>query len=358
MTSLFEPLQLGALHLPNRIVMAPLTRMRADPQGVPIALMQRYYAQRAQAGLILTEATVVHPSGVGYPGTPGIWTDAQMRGWRSVVQAVHDAGGRIAMQLWHVGRISHPDVLGGAQPVAPSALAAKGAVSVMRPKRDYVVPRALEESEILEIIAAFGHGAAQAREAGFDGVEIHGANGYLLDQFLQDSSNQRTDAWGGSMANRCRMHLAVTDAVVQAWSADRVGMHLAPRCDAHTMGDTNPPALFTHLVRELDQRKLAYIFTRDSKKAPQLSAQLRPLFHGAWIANEAYDFAMAQAALETGECDAVAFGKAYIANPDLVQRLRTGAPLNAPVPETFYGPLVPSPEVGYTDYPTLDQATA
>ncbi|MFN0182989.1 MAG: alkene reductase [Aquabacterium sp.] len=358
MTSLFDPLQLGSLSLPNRILMAPLTRLRADPQGVPVPLMQRYYAQRAQAGLILTEATVVHPGGRGYPGAPGIWTDAQVRAWRQVTQAVHDAGGRIAMQLWHVGRISHPDVLGGALPVAPSAIAPKGAVSILRPKRDYVVPRALEEAEILEIIAAFGHGAAQAREAGFDGVEIHGANGYLIDQFLQDGSNHRTDGWGGSIDNRCRMHLAVTDAVLRAWSADRVGMHLAPRCDAHTMGDRDPHALFSHLVRALDARGLAYIFTRESKKAPQLSAQLRPLFRGAWVSNEGYDFAMAQAALAAGECDAVSFGKAFIANPDLMQRLRAGAPLNAPVPETFYGPLVASPEIGYTDYPALDALTA
>lgn len=356
--NLFSPLQLGSLSLPNRIVMAPLTRMRADAHGVPVSVMQRYYAQRADAGLILSEATVVHPSGVGYPGTPGIWTDEQMRAWRRVVHSVHDAGGRIAMQLWHVGRISHPDVLGGAWPVAPSAIAPKGSVSILRPKRDFVVPRALEEPEIHEIITAFGHGAAQAREAGFDGVEIHGANGYLLDQFLQDGSNQRSDAWGGSIPNRCRMHLAVVDAVVKAWEAGRVGMHLAPRCDSHTMGDSDPAALFTHLVRELDARGLAYIFTRESKKAPQLSTPLRKLFRGAWISNEGYDFPAAQAALASGECDAVAFGKAFIANPDLVQRLRTGAPLNAPVPETFYGPLVSSPEVGYTDYPSLAQASA
>lgn len=359
MPTLFDPIRLGSLDCPNRIVMAPLTRCRAQPDGVPSTIMQAYYAQRAGAGLILSEATVVHPGGVGYAGTPGIWSEAQQNGWEAVVRAVHAAGGRIAMQLWHVGRVSHPEVLGGRLPVGPSAIAAEGFVSMLRPKRPYVTPHALLADEIAEIVQAFADGARRAKAAGFDGVEVHGANGYLLDQFLQDGSNRRTDDWGGSIANRCRLHLAVADAVIAAWGdAGRVGMHLAPRCDSHTMGDSDPTALFSHLVRALDARGIAYICTRESRAKPQLSKTLRALFGGAWISNEGYDATMAQTALDAGECDAVAFGKAYIANPDLAHRLRTGAALNALVTETLYGPFVPSPEIGYTDYPALDTPEA
>ena len=245
MSRLFEPLQLGDLYLPNRIVMAPLTRCRAGAGRVPTPLMAEYYAQRASAGLILSEATAVTPMGVGYPDTPGIWSDEQVAGWKMVTQAVHAAGGRIFLQLWHVGRISDPHYLDGAQPVAPSAIAAEGHVSLMRPKKAFVTPRALALEEIPGIVEAYRKGAENARIAGFDGVELHGANGYLLDQFLQDSTNHRTDAYGGSIENRARLMLEVTDAAISVWGCGRVGLHIAPRGDAHSMGDSNPLATFT-----------------------------------------------------------------------------------------------------------------
>lgn len=241
MTTLFDPITLGDLELPNRIIMAPLTRCRADAGRVPNALMAEYYVQRASAGLIISEATSVSPMGVGYPDTPGIWSAEQVRGWTHVTHAVHAAGGRIFLQLWHVGRISHPSYLDGQLPVAPSAIQPKGHVSLVRPLSDYPTPRALDTEEISDIVEAFRTGAENAKAAGFDGVEIHGANGYLLDQFLQSSTNQRTDAYGGSLENRARLLLEVTDAVVQVWGAQRVGMHLAPRADAHDMGDATVP---------------------------------------------------------------------------------------------------------------------
>ena len=237
MANLFEPIKMGDLLLPNRIIMAPLTRCRANVGRVPNDLMVEYYRQRASAGLIITEATSVSPMGVGYPATPGIWSDEQVAGWQKITTAVHQAGGRIMLQLWHVGRISDPHYLDGALPVAPSAIAAQGHVSLLRPKQAYVTPRALATEEIAGIVDAYRLGAQNAKKAGFDGVEIHGANGYLLDQFLQDGSNQRTDQYGGSIENRARLMLEVTDAVVSVWGAGRVGMHLAPRADAHSMGD-------------------------------------------------------------------------------------------------------------------------
>ena len=233
MSNLINPLQLGELNLPNRVVMAPLTRCRASAGRVPNALMAEYYVQRASAGLILSEATSVCPQGVGYPDTPGIWSDAQVEGWKLVTKAVHAAGGRIFLQLWHVGRVSHPAYLDGQLPVAPSAIAPKGHVSLLRPQQEYVAPRALETAEIPAVVEAYRKGAENAKQAGFDGVEIHGANGYLLDQFLQDSTNKRTDAYGGSIENRARLMLEVTDAVISVWGSGRVGMHLAPRGDAH-----------------------------------------------------------------------------------------------------------------------------
>ncbi len=354
MATLFDPLKVGALDLPNRILMAPLTRTRAGEDRVPGDLQVEYYRQRAGAGLILSEATSVDPMGVGYPRTPGIWSDAQVAGWRRVTDAVHAAGGRIMLQLWHVGRISDPVYLDGALPVAPSAIAPEGTVSLVRPRKPYVTPRALETNELPAIVEAFRRGAANAKKAGFDGVEIHGANGYLLDQFLQDSSNKRTDPYGGSIENRSRLMLEVTDAVLQEWSPDRVGMHLAPRGDGHSMGDSDPAALFGHVAGELGRRGLAFIAAREHLGPDRLGPQLKKAFGGVYVANEGFTAETAGEVIERGEADAVAFGKAFIANPDLPRRFELGAPLNEPDASTFYEPG----PAGYVDYPSLDEARA
>lgn len=350
MTSLFDPVKLGELELPNRVIMAPLTRCRAGQERVPNELMAEYYAQRASAGLIISEATIVSPQGAGYPDTPGIWSREQVEGWKRVTQAVHAAGGRILLQLWHVGRVSDPEYLGGALPVAPSAVAPEGFVSLLRPKRRYVVPRALESAELPGIVAAFKKGAENAQAAGFDGVEIHGANGYLLDQFLQDGSNRRLDGYGGPVENRARLMLEVADAAVSVWGPGRVGMHLAPRCDAHGMGDSDPAKTFGYVARELGRRKLAFLCARESPQdAPRLGPALKKAFGGAYIANEKLDKDAAQRLLDAGEADACAFGKLFIANPDLPRRLAEGAPLNPWDQATFYAPG----SKGYTDYPAL-----
>jgi len=296
----------------------------------------------------------VTPQGVGYQGVPGVWAPEHVEGWKLVTRAVHAAGGRIFMQLWHVGRISDPSFHDGRPPVAPSAIAAKGHVSLLRPERPYPTPRALELDEIPGVIDAYRQGAAHAQAAGFDGVEIHGANGYLLDQFLQDGSNIRTDEYGGSIENRARLMLEVTDAVISVWGRDRVGMHLAPRADSHSMGDSNLAATFGHVAGELDKRGIAFICTREHVGPDSLAPQLRKAFGGVYIANEGFTGDTAQAAVASGSADAVAFGKAYIANPDLVERLRTGAPLNPLVPETIYAPDAR----GYTDYPALPVAVS
>lgn len=352
MPTLFDPLRLGDLDLPNRIVMAPLTRCRASEGRTPNALMRDYYAQRAAAGLILTEATSVTPMGVGYPDTPGIWSQAQVEGWREITRAVHAAGGRIMLQLWHVGRISHPVYLDGEKPVAPSAVAAEGHVSLLRPIQPYPQPRALAIEEIPGVIDAYRRGAENARRAGFDGVEIHGANGYLLDQFLQDGANKREDRYGGAIENRARLMLEVTDAVIDVWGPGRVGMHLAPRGDAHSMGDSDPKATFGHVARELGRRGIAFICAREHQGPDAIGPYLKHEFGGPFIANEGFTFETATAALATGEADAVAFGKSFIANPDLPERFRRHAALNEPRPETFYAQ---GPE-GYVDYPALGEA--
>jgi 2,4-dienoyl-CoA reductase-like NADH-dependent reductase (Old Yellow Enzyme family) len=349
MTSLFDPLQVGDLRLPNRILMAPLTRSRAGSSRVPNDLMAQYYRQRASAGLILSEATSVTALGVGYADTPGIWSDEQVEGWKLTTRAVHEAGGRIFLQLWHVGRISHPLFLDGQLPVAPSAIAPAGNVSLVRPETPFVVPRALRLEEIAGVIEDYRRGARNAQAAGFDGVEIHGANGYLLDQFLQDRANQRSDAYGGSIANRARLMLEVTDAVISVWGAGRVGMHLAPRGDAHTMGDSDPAALFGHVARELGERGLAFLCVREHTGPGRIGPQLKAAFAGAYIVNEGFTFESGSQALAAGEADAVAFGKLFLANPDLPLRMRQGAAYNAPDVPHFYsgGPQ------GYTDYPSL-----
>jgi 2,4-dienoyl-CoA reductase-like NADH-dependent reductase (Old Yellow Enzyme family) len=355
MPNLFDSLTVGELTLPNRIVMAPLTRLRAPGIGhVPNALMAEQYRQRASAGLILTEATPVMPMGIGYENVPGIWTSEQVEGWKLVTSAVHEAGGRIVMQLWHVGRISHPYFLDGALPVAPSALKAAGHVSLLRPQREFVTPRALEISEIEGIIAAFRLGAENAQKAGFDGVEIHGANGYLVDQFLQDSSNHRTDGYGGSIENRARFLLEATDAAISVWGAGRVGMHLAPRGDLHGIGDSNPAATFGYVARELGRRHLAFIMARERQAPDSIGLELRKAFGGIYIANEGFTRESAEQIVADGGADAVAFGKAFIANPDLVRRFAERAALNEPVPATFYA----EGATGYTDYGSLEESKA
>ena len=347
--TLFSPIRIGELELPNRIFMAPLTRARSTASRIPNELMAEYYCQRASAGLILSEATVVSPQGIGYADTPGIWSAEQVEGWKKTTQAVHDAGGRIFLQLWHVGRISHPTFLNGELPVAPSAIAPKGNVSHIRPETPFVVPRALRRDELAGIVASFRLGAQNALAAGFDGVEIHGANGYLLDQFLQDTSNTRTDDYGGSIENRARLMLEVADAVIGVWGAARVGMHLSPRGDAHDMGDSDPLATFGYVASELGKRKLAFIAARERLGADSIGPQLKKLFGGVYVANEGFDLASGNAALAAGDADAIAFGKLFISNPDLPRRFREGAALNEWNGATFYAPGA----AGYTDYLAL-----
>ncbi|HTI73001.1 MAG TPA: alkene reductase [Candidatus Limnocylindria bacterium] len=354
MTTLFDPVRIGAWDLPNRFVMAPLTRARAGVERVPNALMAEYYSQRASAGLIISEATSVTPMGVGYADTPGIWSEEQVAGWKKITQAIHHAGGRMLLQLWHVGRMSDPMFLNGARPVAPSAIPPAGHVSLVRPEKPFVTPRALELAEIPGVIAAYRKGAENAQRAGFDGVEIHGANGYLLDQFLQDKTNHRTDEYGGSVANRSRLMLEVTDAVVSVWGADRVGMHLAPRGDAHDMGDSDPLGTFSYVARELGRRRIAFLCAREALGPGRIGPQLKVAFGGSYIANERFTQETANQVLAAGEADAVAFGVPFLANPDLPERFRHNAPLNEPDRATFYAPGAK----GYTDYPTLALATA
>jgi len=349
-SSLLEPLKLGSLTLPNRIIMAPLTRSRAGAERVPNAMMAEYYTQRASAGLILSEATSVSPQGVGYYGTPGIWSDAQVKGWQKVTDAVHAAGGRMFLQLWHVGRISDPDLLGGDMPVSASAVQAAGFVSRLRPVRPYPLPRALETNEIPHIVEDFRRGAENAKRAGFDGVEIHAANGYLFDQFLQDSTNLRTDRYGGPIENRARFLLETVDAVAGVWGADRVGVHVRPRGEEHDMGDSNPAELFGYVAQELGNRGVAFIFVREAEGDDSLLGDIKCKFGGPVIANDRMKQADGERFLGAGISDALAFGRDYIATPDLVERIRCGASFNKPDKQTFYsqGPK------GYTDYPFLD----
>jgi len=352
MSTLFDPLRAGDLLLPNRIVMAPLTRRRAGAARVPNALMARYYQQRASAGLILSEATSVTPAGVGYADTPGIWSPEQVAQWKLVTKAVHQAGGRMLLQLWHVGRISHPMFLDGATPVAPSAIAPKGTVSLVRPETPYVVPRALERNEIPQIIEAFKRGAQHAQRAGFDGVELHAANGYLIDQFLQDSTNQRTDDYGGPIESRARLLLETVDTLISVWGAGRVGVHLAPRGDSHDMGDSDRLGTFTYVGRELGKRRVAFICARERLGPDRIGPQLKAAFGGVYIANEGFTRATAEGVLAANEADAVAFGKLFIANPDLPARFAGQAPLNQWNADTFYS----GGHKGYVDYPDLDSA--
>ncbi|HBT33718.1 MAG TPA: alkene reductase [Pusillimonas sp.] len=350
MSCLFEPVQLGGLTLKNRIVMAPLTRTRAGSARVPNELMRQYYCQRAGAGLVISEATSVSAQGVGYPGTPGIWSKTQVEGWKRITKTVHDQGGKIMLQLWHVGRVSDPELLNGEIPVAPSAIPCEGHVSLLRPKRPYPTPRALHLPEIASIVADFTQAARNAREAGFDGVEIHAANGYLIDQFLHNHSNRRTDHYGGPVENRARFLMEVVQACCSVWPSSRVGVHLSPRGDAHSMGDDDPQALFSYVAQALGEQGLAFLCVRESEGPDSLLPRIKALFGGPVIANENFNFESAEKMVSSGQAEAVAFGRSFIANPDLVERFRRHAPLNEPIAQTFYG----DGACGYTDYPALE----
>lgn len=329
--------------------MAPLTRCRSSEGRVPNELMGEYYAQRSGFGMILTEATSVDAMGVGYPDTPGIWSENQVAEWKRITERVHGKGGVILSQLWHVGRMSDPIYLDGKKPLAPSAVKPAGHVSHVRPEKGFVEPRALSLAEIKEVIGQYKLGAKNALKAGFDGVELHGANGYLIDQFLQDSTNKREDEYGGSVENRMRFMLETVDAVVSVWGADRVGMHLSPRGDAHDMGDSDLAGLFVKVAGELGKRGLAFICARENFGEPPLGPTMKEVFGGVYIANESFTADSAREAISSGKADAVAFGKLAIANPDLPERFRNGESFNEPHPETFYG----GGKEGYTDYPFL-----
>jgi 2,4-dienoyl-CoA reductase-like NADH-dependent reductase (Old Yellow Enzyme family) len=351
MKPLLQPLQIGALKLKNRIVMAPLTRTRAtgSDERTPNELMKEYYVQRASAGLIISEATSVMPMGVGYPNTPGIWSEEQVTHWKEITDGVHKVGGLIILQLWHVGRISDPIYLNGELPVSASAVRPAGHVSLIRPQKEFVTPRALDLTEIKVVVEAYRKAALNAKRAGFDGVEVHGANGYLPDQFLQDASNKRTDEYGGSIANRARFMFEVLDAAIAVWGADRVGLHLSPRSDVASMGDSERKKTFEYVAQQVANRKIAFICAREYFGPDSLGPKLKRIFGGAYIGNEKFTFASAEQALSRGDIDAVAFGKDFISNPDLVERYAKGAPLNPPKPETFYT----RGNIGYTDYPFL-----
>jgi N-ethylmaleimide reductase len=372
MTTLFDPIQAGDLHLANRIAMAPLTRNRS-PGAVPQPITATYYAQRASAGLLITEGTAISPQGQGYADVPGLYAPEQIEGWKRVTQAVHERGGTIVTQLWHVGRVSHHALQpGGAAPVAPSAVAARSKTYLIDPatgQGGFVAtsePRALDKAELPGIVADYAAAARRAvHEAGFDGVEIHAANGYLIDQFLKTGANRRTDEYGGSIENRARFALEVTRAVVDAVGGGRVGIRLSPVTTANDIVDADPQPLFEYLVRQLAPLGLAYVHVikgatggaRELPDRPFDYAAFKAAYrnaggHGAWMVNNGYDRAMAMDAVASGRADIVAFGKAFIANPDLVERLRIDAPLNAWDQSTFYG----GGEKGYIDYPTLADA--
>jgi N-ethylmaleimide reductase len=357
---LFQPFTLGDLVLPNRIAMAPLTRNRATPgTDAPHALNATYYSQRASAGLLISEGTQVSPQGQGYVWTPGIYSEAQIAGWKTVTDAVHAARGRIFAQIWHVGRVSHVSLLkNGAAPVAPSAIQAKTKTYVETGFADVSMPRALETAEIPAVVAEYAEAAQNSLKAGFDGIEIHGANGYLVDQFLKDGTNQRGDAYGGSVENRARFGLEVVDAILKVFPKTRLGIRLSPVSPANDAVTSDPAAVFGYFASELSKRGIAFIHVIEGAtggprdNAPFDYGALRKAFSGAYIANNGYTRDLAIEAVRDGKADLVAFGKAFIANPDLVERLRLGAPLNEPDRKTFYG----GGEEGYTDYPTLAQA--
>ena len=355
--NLFSPVKLGAYTLPNRMVMAPMTRLRAI-ETIPQPLMATYYTQRASAGLIITECTMVSPLSYGYINCPGIYSSEQVAGWKAIADAVHARGGRIFLQLWHSGRVSHPSLLGGERPVAPSAIAATGTLHTPEGKRSLETPRALETHEIPEIVEQFRKGAENAMTAGFDGVELHGAFGYLIDQFLQDGSNQRTDEYGGSIENRAKFLLDVVAAVASVWGADRVGIKLSPSNTFYGMYDSNPQATFSYVLNALNRFNLAYVHLMEPNEVDLATRDVlhpvtrlfRPIYQGTLITNGGYDKETGNSILASGDADLVSFGKLFLANPDLPKRFELNAPLNTPDPKTFYAP----DEKGYTDYPFLE----
>jgi N-ethylmaleimide reductase len=353
----FSSFRLGSLTLPNRVVMAPMTRNRAGPGNVPTSLNATYYAQRASAGLIISEATQISPQGVGYPGTPGIHSAEQVAGWKLVTNAVHAAGGRIFLQLWHVGRISHPLLqTNGALPVAPSAIRPEGQAWTSNGLQPYVTPHALEPNEITRIVADFRRSAFYARQANFDGVELHGANGYLVDQFLRDKTNQRSDRYGGSPLNRARFLIEATEALISEWGAERVGVRLSPTNPFNDIADSNPAATFATVIGELNRFNLAYLHVVEpgagdpvaSGDTPDIRL-FRRIWRGALMVNKGYDLPRANAVLRDGEADLVSFAQLFLANPDLPERFRRGAAFNPPDRKTFYGGAAH----GYTDYPSI-----
>lgn len=354
---LFSQYRMGDLTLPNRIVMAPMTRNRAGDADVPVLLTVTYYVQRASAGMIITEGSQVSPQGVGYVHTPGIYSEAQVAGWKKVTEAIHRNGGRIFIQLWHVGRVSHPDFLGGDLPVAPSALPVEGFVHTPGGKKPIPVPRALKTDEVPDIVRQFRQAAENARAAGFDGVEIHGANGYLLDQFLRRGSNKRTDVYGGNLENRARLPLEVTKAVIEVWGRDRVGYRISPHNNANSMSDANPLETFSYFTRELNKTGLSYLHLiepigdRAGFVPPEarLGPTLRRIFERTFILNGGYGLQSGNEAIIRGEADLIAFGVPFLANPDLPERFRQNEPLNEPDMATFYV----GGAKGYTDYPAL-----
>jgi N-ethylmaleimide reductase len=356
MEHLFTPVNLGSIALKNRIVMAPLTRNRAGEGGVPQAMNVIYYQQRASAGMIITEATPISPMAHGYPALPGIYTDAQVQGWKKVTDAVHANGGKIVLQLWHVGRISHPSLLPEqALPVAPSAIKPQGQAFTYEGLVDYVTPRALALNELPSIVQDYVHATQCALEAGFDGVEVHAANGYLLDQFLRDGTNQRTDLYGGSVENRMRLLLEVIEAVINEAGADKVGVRLSPVNPFNDMHDSQPQHTFNQVAQALSRYNLAYLHAveggmHDGGDSQAFNfTEFRNLYSGQYIANLAYTKVKGNAAIASHHADAIAFGVPFIANPDLVERFKLNAPLNTADSSTFYG----GTEAGYTDYPTL-----
>jgi len=351
---LFEPFKFGDIEVNNRMAMAPLTRGRAGAQRTPNALMTEYYEQRASAGLIVSEATAISPMGYGWLGSPGVYTQAHVDGWKDVTSAVHRRGGKIVLQLWHMGRVSHPDYLDGQTPIGPSAIAVADSTYTPQGKKPYVTPREMTQQEIASTVNDYAQAAIRAREAGFDGVEIHAANGYLIDQFIRDSSNRRTDGYGGSIDNRLRFLREVTEAVVKAWSPGRTGVRLSPTNPYNGMSDRAASATFTAAAKVLNDFGLAYLHVVEAPVAKarvpaRIAAPMREVFKSGFILNDSYDATTGAAALTSGAADAIAYGRPFLANPDLVERFRRGGQLNAPDLKTFYT----DGAKGYTDYPTL-----
>ncbi len=355
--TLFEPVKLQDLQLGNRVAMAPLTRGRAGQQRTPNALMAEYYAERASAGLIIAEATAISPQGYGWVGSPGVYTPAQVAGWKLVTDAVHKRGGRMFLQLWHMGRVSHPEFQDGQTPVGPSAIKPSGDSYTPSGKKPYVMPRAMTEAEIASTVRDYAQATANARDAGFDGVEVHAANGYLIDQFIRDGSNQRTDGYGGSIEKRQRFLVEVVEAAAKAWSPGRVGVRLSPSNDYNDMSDSQAAETFTQAAKTLNRFGLAYVHVTEmltaqarAKPESRIAPKMRAVFKGPFILNGGYDAETGAAALRAGEADLIAYGRAFIANPDLVERFRSGATLNKPDVSTFYT----DGAKGYTDYPRLE----